>query len=88
MAEDGFCHSLDYTSFALHRHTSEMRVRFQTTAPDELFDFPAHVKVLFIPQCTLSQVQYVYKTTYRGAWVAQSVKHLPSAQATIPESWD
>jgi len=24
----------------------------------------------------------------RGAWVAQLVKRLPSAQVTIPESWD
>ena len=24
----------------------------------------------------------------RGAWVAQSVKHLPSAQVMILESWD
>ena len=24
----------------------------------------------------------------RGTWVTQSVKHLPSAQVTIPGSWD
>ena len=25
---------------------------------------------------------------FRGAWVAQMVKHLPSAQVMIPGSWD
>ena len=25
---------------------------------------------------------------YRGTWVAQSVKHLPSAHVMIPGSWD
>lgn len=28
------------------------------------------------------------KYLYRGSWVAQLVKYLPSAQAEIPGSWD
>ena len=28
------------------------------------------------------------KICFQGAWVAQSVKHLPSAQVMIPGSWD
>jgi len=28
------------------------------------------------------------KPSYRGTWVAQWAKHLPSAQVMIPDSWD
>ena len=29
-----------------------------------------------------------FKRSFRGAWVAQSVKHLPSAQVMISRFWD
>ena len=37
----------------------------------------------------LVQINLTFEKTYfRGTWVAQLVKSLPSAQVMIPESWD
>ena len=55
------------------RHFEEV-----TAAASEIIDF-------LNPICGEIQKQ---QDGFRGAWVAQSVKCLPSAQVMIPGSWD
>ena len=55
-------------------------------------DFLSHIGLnpcSFLERLGLTQHPLLFKKTFlRGAWVAPSVKHLPSTQVMIPGSWD
>ena len=41
-----------------------------------------------LPQCMKVQNLGCLEISLKGTWMAQSAKHLPSAQVMIPGSWD